>query len=175
MYKHLNREERYQIRSLLKAKQTITEIARSLGKSHSTISRELSRGHGQLGYRAEQACAKPLSGHSAAVMPAVYIPKSVPMWISTLAFNLAPSRLQARWRSAMRASICMCMPIKPPVMIYTRTCAAKSPGENATCADVTDAGKSPTAARSARDQATLKIASKWATGKVTLSLARLTN
>jgi IS30 family transposase len=58
MYKHLSREERYQIHSLLKAKQTITEIARSLGRSRSTISRELSRGRGQRGYRAEQACSK---------------------------------------------------------------------------------------------------------------------
>ena len=58
MYKHLSREERYQIHSLLKAKQTISEIALSLGRSRSTISRELSRGRGQRGYRAEQACAK---------------------------------------------------------------------------------------------------------------------
>jgi IS30 family transposase len=62
MYKHLSRIERYQIHSLLKAKQTISEIARSLGRSRSTISRELSRelsrGRGQRGYRAEQACAK---------------------------------------------------------------------------------------------------------------------
>ena len=41
MYKHLSRKERYQIHSLLKAKQTITEIALSLGRSRSTISREL--------------------------------------------------------------------------------------------------------------------------------------
>ena len=58
MYKYLSREERYQIHSLLRAKQTISEIARSLGRSRSTITRELSRGLGQRGYRAEQACAK---------------------------------------------------------------------------------------------------------------------
>jgi len=58
MYKHLSREERYQIHSLLKAKQTISEIARLLGRNRSTISRELSRGRGQRGYRAEQACTK---------------------------------------------------------------------------------------------------------------------
>ncbi len=58
MYKHLSREERYQIHSLLKAKQTISEIARLLGRHRSTISRELSRGRGQRGYRAEQACRK---------------------------------------------------------------------------------------------------------------------
>jgi IS30 family transposase len=49
MYKHLSREERYQIYSLLKAKQTISQIARSLGRSRSTISRERSRGCGQRG------------------------------------------------------------------------------------------------------------------------------
>lgn len=56
MYKHLSREERYQIHSLLKADRTISEIARLLGRHRSTISRELSRGRGQRGYRAEQAC-----------------------------------------------------------------------------------------------------------------------
>lgn len=58
MYKHLSREERYQIYSLVKAKQTISEIARLLGRNRSTISRELRRGQGLRGYRAEQACNK---------------------------------------------------------------------------------------------------------------------
>lgn len=47
-----------QIHSLVKAKQTISEIARLLGRNRSTISRELSRACGQHGYRAEQACTK---------------------------------------------------------------------------------------------------------------------
>lgn len=51
-------EERYQIYSLLKANQTITEIARLLGRHRSTIGREFTRGRGQRGYRAEQACTK---------------------------------------------------------------------------------------------------------------------
>jgi IS30 family transposase len=58
MYKHLSRIERYQIHSLLKAKQTISEIARLLGRHRSTISRELDRGRSQCGYSAEQACSK---------------------------------------------------------------------------------------------------------------------
>ena len=58
MYKHLSREERYQIYSLMKANHTPTQIARLLGRSRSTISRELSRGCGGRGYRAEQACQK---------------------------------------------------------------------------------------------------------------------
>lgn len=58
MYKHLSREERYQIYSLMKAKHTPAQIARLLGRHRSTISREIERGHGQRGYRAEQACKK---------------------------------------------------------------------------------------------------------------------
>ena len=58
MYKHLSREERYQIYSLMKAKHTLSEIARLLGRHRSTISREIERGRGGRGYRAEQACSK---------------------------------------------------------------------------------------------------------------------
>lgn len=58
MYKHLSPEERYQIHSLMKASHTLTEIARLLGRDRSTISREIKRGRGQRGYRAQQACAK---------------------------------------------------------------------------------------------------------------------
>jgi IS30 family transposase len=58
MYKHLSREERYQIYSLMKVKQTLKQIAQVLGRSCSTISREVKRGRGDRGYRAEQACVK---------------------------------------------------------------------------------------------------------------------
>lgn len=60
MYKHLSREERYQIASLHKAGHTKRKIAQMLGRHPSTISRELERGRGLRGYRAEQACAKAL-------------------------------------------------------------------------------------------------------------------
>ncbi len=58
MYKHLSREERYQIQSLVRAPHTTAEIARLLGRHPSTISREIKRGRGLKGYRAEQACRK---------------------------------------------------------------------------------------------------------------------
>lgn len=58
MYKHLSTEERYQIYSLMQAKHSLTEIALLLGRHRSTISREINRGRGQRGYRAEQACHK---------------------------------------------------------------------------------------------------------------------
>jgi IS30 family transposase len=52
------RQERDQIHSRLKAKQTISQIARLLGRTRSTISRELRRGRGQSGGCVEQACIK---------------------------------------------------------------------------------------------------------------------
>ena len=58
MYKHLSTEERYQIYSLMQAKHSLTEISLLLGRHRSTISREINRGRGQRGYRAEQACHK---------------------------------------------------------------------------------------------------------------------
>ena len=57
MFKHLSRIERYQIHSRLKANQNISEITRLMGRHRSTINRELDRGRGQRGYRAEQACS----------------------------------------------------------------------------------------------------------------------
>lgn len=55
-YKHLSQIERYQIYSLIKADQSITQIAAQLGRHKSTISRELSRNEGLRGYRPKQAC-----------------------------------------------------------------------------------------------------------------------
>ena len=157
IYKHLSREERYQIHSLLKAKQTINVIARSLGRSRSTISRELSRGRSQRVYGAEQACAEAY-GRAQRSRNARRVDSKVWSYLDfPLAFNSAPSRLQARWRLATSALTCMCMRTRPPVVIYTRTCSAKSPGANATCVGDTGVARSRTAARSARNQATLKI------------------
>lgn len=58
MYKHLNQEVRDQIQSLLRAQHTTAEIARLFGRQSSTIGREIKRGCGLKGYRAEQACRK---------------------------------------------------------------------------------------------------------------------
>jgi IS30 family transposase len=90
-------EERYKIHGLLKAKQAISEIARSLGRSHSNISREHSRRRDHRGYGAEHACDEAsLNEQRAAVMPAVLTPKSGSMQISTWAFNGNQSRLKAK-------------------------------------------------------------------------------
>lgn len=55
VYSHLTQEERYQIYALMKAGLLQTQIAAVLGRSPSTISRELRRNRGQRGYRPHQA------------------------------------------------------------------------------------------------------------------------
>ena len=54
-YKHLNQSERYRIHCLMKTQHNITQIAQLLGRDMSTISRELRRNAGCLGYLAKQA------------------------------------------------------------------------------------------------------------------------
>lgn len=56
-YTHLAPEERYQIYALMKAGHPQTEIAAHLGRSPSTMSRELARNRGGCGYRPQQAQA----------------------------------------------------------------------------------------------------------------------
>lgn len=60
-YKHLSQTERYQIHSLMKANQSVSQIATQLGRHKSTISRELGRNEGWRGYRPKQACELALS------------------------------------------------------------------------------------------------------------------
>jgi len=54
-YNHLSQNERYQIFSLMKAGLNCTQIAEILGRSKSTISREIRRNKGGRGYRPKQA------------------------------------------------------------------------------------------------------------------------
>ena len=57
-YKHLTQEERYTIEHMRKVGYKQNEIAECLGRSESTISRELSRNVGGRGYRHKQADEK---------------------------------------------------------------------------------------------------------------------
>jgi IS30 family transposase len=54
-YKHLSLEERHYIELSIKNDKTLTEIADELGRSQSTISREIKRNLGLRGYRHNQA------------------------------------------------------------------------------------------------------------------------
>jgi len=57
-YNHLSQNERYQIFALMKAGLNQTQVALTLGRSKSTISREIERNSGLKGYRPKQAALK---------------------------------------------------------------------------------------------------------------------
>lgn len=57
-YTHLTEDERYHIDELLRQDYTQAAIADELGRSASTISRELRRNRGKRGWRPRQACNK---------------------------------------------------------------------------------------------------------------------
>jgi len=54
-YKHLSLEERHYIELSMKNEKTLTEIAKELNRSQSTVSREIKRNLGLRGYRHKQA------------------------------------------------------------------------------------------------------------------------
>jgi len=54
-YRHLTEGERYQIAAYMKAKVSVAQIAGELGRSKSTIYRELERNSGKRAYQAEKA------------------------------------------------------------------------------------------------------------------------
>ena len=57
-YNHLSQNERYQIFALMKAGLNQTQVALTLGRSKSTISREIQRNSSLKGYRPKQASLK---------------------------------------------------------------------------------------------------------------------
>ncbi len=54
-YKHLNPEERYYIEIEKKMGKSLNETAQALGRSQTTVSREILRNTGKKGYRHKQA------------------------------------------------------------------------------------------------------------------------
>jgi transposase, IS30 family len=70
-YTQLTREQRYQIDALMKEGHNQTQIAANLACHKSTISRELRRNRGQMGYRPNQAAALARSRHRQASGPRI--------------------------------------------------------------------------------------------------------
>ncbi|SET21125.1 helix-turn-helix domain-containing protein, partial [Thorsellia anophelis] len=62
-YNHLSLEERHYINTALKKEISISQIAKDLERSQSTISREVNRNKGHRGYRYKQANSKALQRH----------------------------------------------------------------------------------------------------------------
>lgn len=71
IYTQLTREQRYQIKALLEAECTQTEIAQQLGVNKSTISREVHRNQGYRGYRPRQAHEKAVARRSGKVRTSI--------------------------------------------------------------------------------------------------------
>jgi len=65
-YKHLSKEQRYQIYALRKEGLSMGSIAINLKVAKSTISREIKRNTGAKGYRAKQAHEKATQRHTKA-------------------------------------------------------------------------------------------------------------
>lgn len=114
-YQHLSQIERYQISTLMKAGQNQTQIAQFLGRSKSTISRELHRNRGLRGYRPSQA--NRLSNHrSQHSRNASKIPLDI--WLQ------AVERLQKQWSPEQVAAH---LPISHEAL-YQRIYADKAAG-----------------------------------------------
>jgi IS30 family transposase len=77
-YTQLAQEERYQIYALMKAGHSQSEIAAVLGRSKSTISRELRRNCGLRGYRPKQAQRLAQERRQAKVKPRL----NTAVWVS---------------------------------------------------------------------------------------------
>lgn len=82
-YQQLTQEERYQIYALLKAQHSQTVIAEILGRSPSTISRELHRNRGLKGYRPRQA-QRLSQQRRVTAYKAIKITEEVKHWIEIL-------------------------------------------------------------------------------------------
>lgn len=68
-YKHLSLEERYYIEIELKRGTSITAIAKALGRSQGSISKEIARNRGKRGYRHKQAHAFAQKRHLGKIKP----------------------------------------------------------------------------------------------------------
>lgn len=106
-YTHLTSEERYYIETRHKMKESESTIALALGRSQSTIHRELTRNRGQRGYRHKQAHAKAQQRH-------VEKPKVVKL-TPELAGNIgtlleeqqwSPEQISGRLKADGKASVC---------------------------------------------------------------------
>lgn len=107
-YKQLSQQERYQIFSLHKENFSIRHIARHLGRSPSTISRELKRNTGQRGYRPKQAHEKATQRirESRALNVARIDPSAFPLIDSLLKCQWSPQQISKRLERDYGTSIC---------------------------------------------------------------------
>ena len=105
-YTHLTSEERHYIETRHKMKESTATIALTLGRSQSTISRELTRNRGQRGYRYKQAHTKAQQRH-ADKPKAVKLTPELAVSIGTLLEQQwSPEQISGRLKAEGKATIC---------------------------------------------------------------------
>ncbi len=135
IYTQLTREQRYQIKVLLKTEHNQTEISKAIGVDKSTISRELGGNRGQRGYLPNQADEMASARRKQRVKRRI----SDQTWLlveEKLRLDWSPEQI-SRWLAKNGNSTVSHEHIyqhvyveKSAVVIYTNTCAVKRSGAN---------------------------------------------
>lgn len=92
-YSQLTRGQRYQIRALLKARFSLSEMASFLNVHKSTISREIRRNRGHKGYRPRQAHEKAMTRRFAAAKRIKMTPAMIELISQYIRQDLSPEQV----------------------------------------------------------------------------------
>ncbi|WGZ94146.1 MAG: IS30 family transposase [Candidatus Thiothrix putei] len=105
-YTHLTSEERHYIETRHKMKESTATIALTLGRSQSTISRELTRNRGQRGYRHKQAHAKAQQRHADKPKAVKLTPELAVSIDTLLEQQWSPEQISGRLKAEGKTTIC---------------------------------------------------------------------
>jgi len=105
-YTHLTPEERHYIETRHKLKDSTMVIASALGRSQSTVSRELKRNRGQRGYRHQQAHSKAQQRHSDKPKTVKLTSMLVSDINALLEQQWSPEQISGRLTQEGKASVC---------------------------------------------------------------------
>lgn len=105
-YTHLTPEERHYIETRHKLKDSTVTIASVLGRSQSSISRELSRNRGQRGYRHKQAQGKARQRHADKHKAVKMTPALVNNIDELLEQQWSPEQISGRLKQEGKATVC---------------------------------------------------------------------
>lgn len=122
-YTHLTPEERYQIYALWSAGHSQALIARHLGRSPSTISREMGRNSGQRGYRPKQAHEQALERQQACPNARQITPEVWALVEGRLREDHSPEQIAQSFRAEGQAQV-------SHESIYRWVYAGKARGDN---------------------------------------------
>lgn len=105
-YTHLTSEERHYIETRHKMKESTATIALVLGRSQSTIRRELTRNRGQRGYRHKQAHTKAQQRHADKPKAVKLTPELAGSIGLLLEQQWSPEQISGRLKEEGKATIC---------------------------------------------------------------------